>query len=233
MNSQILKYSDLPILNSDRWLDISSLNGELWKEVKGWEGIYQISNYGRVKSCYRYVKQSNGRVRHYKEKIMKCFFTKRKYVRLSLEKDGFKRKYFVHQLVAMTFIENPNNYEQINHKDENPTNNTVDNLEWCNAKYNINYGSRIERIKIISTNNPKNSKPVLQYTFDGQFVKEYPSVMETRRLFGNHVSEVCNHQCMSVYGYYWIFKGEDFKKWEKMHKDKFKKHKPWKIKKII
>lgn len=233
MNNKTLEYSNLPILNSDRWLKTTSLNGEIWKEVKGWEGIYQVSNYGRVKSCFRYVKQSNGKIRHYKEKIMKTFLTKTKYVRLSLEKDGIKRKYFVHQLVATAFIENPNNYKQINHKDENPINNTVCNLEWCDSKYNLNYGTRIERIKLKTINNPKNSKPILQYTFDGQFVKEYPSVMETRRLFGTHVNEVCNHKCMSVYGYYWIFKGDDFEKWKTIHEHKFKKHKPWKIKKKI
>lgn len=228
-----MKYEDLPEFNSERWLDITPLKDEIWKKIEGWGGAYEISNYGRVKSCMRLVRQKNGRVRKYKEKIMRCFLTPLNYVRLSLEKNGIKRKFSVHQLVGKAFIDNPKRYKQINHKDENPQNNTVDNLEWCNAKYNLNYGTRIKRFIQTSTNNPKNSKPVLQYTFEGELIKEYPSIMETRRLYGNHVSEVCLHKCMSVYGYYWIYKGDDFNKWKAIHEQKFKKHKPWKIKKKI
>ena len=90
-----------------------------------------------------------------------------------------------------------------------------------------------ERLIKTSTNNPKNSKPVLQYTFDGKLIKEYPSIMETRRLYGSHVSEVCKHKCMSVFGYYWTYKDDDFNEWKKIHEEKFKKHKSWKIKKTI
>lgn len=228
-----MKYEELPVFNSERWLDTTPLKDEEWRKIDGWGDSYEISNYGRVKSCTRFVKQKNGRIRMYKEKIMKCFLTPLNYVRLNLEKNGFKKKVSVHQLVGKAFIDNQQNYNQINHKDENPQNNTVDNLEWCDAKYNLTYGTRIERFIKTSTNNPKNSKPVLQYTFDGILVKEYPSIMETRRLYGNHVSEVCCHKCMSVYGYYWIYKGEDFNNWKQIHEEKFKNHKPWKIRKKI
>ena len=228
-----MTYELLPKLNSLRWLSIESLDGEIWKDVKGWEGLYKISNYGRVKSCLRQVIQKSGKKRIYKEKIMKCFLTPRKYIRLSLEYNGVKKKYSVHRMVAEAFIDNPQNYTQINHKDENQSNNIADNLEWCDAKYNMTYGSRIERTRLKTLNNPKNSKPVLQYTFDGKLIKEYPSIMETRRLFGNHVSEVCLHKCLSVYGYYWIYKGDNFDEWKKVHEMNFGKHKPGKIKKTI
>ena len=104
---------------------------EKWLKVKGYEEFYEISDLGRIKSLI-----SNGLI-----------------LKQSLDKDGYcvvtlKRKQFkVHRLVAMTFIPNPNNLPQVNHKDENKTNNTVDNLEWCDAKYNINYGNRNEKTR--------------------------------------------------------------------------------------
>ena len=89
-----MKYEDLPEFNSERWLDITPLKDEIWKKIEGWGGAYEISNYGRVKSCMRLVRQKNGRVRKYKEKIMRCFLTPLNYVRLSLEKKRYQKKIF-------------------------------------------------------------------------------------------------------------------------------------------
>ena len=111
---------------------------EIWKNIVGYEGKYQISNLGRVKS----LKDRYG----YRERILKPSTNKRGYKKVVLVKVGEKRKTFlVHRLVAEAFIPNPNNYSEVNHKDENPSNNNVDNLEWCTRKYNINYGTAIER----------------------------------------------------------------------------------------
>ena len=110
---------------------------EEWKDIKGYEGLYQISNYGRVKSL--------GNDRNRKEKILKNQSNNKKYEIINLCKNGKIKRYFIHRLVAEAFIPNPNNLPYINHKDENPSNNYVNNLEWCTIKYNNNYGTRNKR----------------------------------------------------------------------------------------
>ena len=114
---------------------------EIWRDIKGYEGIYQISNKGRVKSLnYR---------RTGKEKILKPGKTKPGYLCISLYKKGEKCKCFsIHRLVAQAFLPNPDNLPIVNHKDENKLNNNVENLEWCNSEYNLNYGNRNERVNI-------------------------------------------------------------------------------------
>ncbi len=110
---------------------------EIWKDIEGYEGLYQVSNLGDVRS----LKYAGGN----KVKILKQGNVNG-YKRVSLHKNNKQKNYFVHRLVAMTFIPNPNNLPLVNHKDENKTNNSVDNLEWCTQKYNINYGSAIKKV---------------------------------------------------------------------------------------
>ena len=110
---------------------------EEWKDIKDYEGLYQVSNYGRVKSLNHNHTS--------KEKILSLKPNGRGYIRVTLCKNNIKKPYSVHRLVAITFIPNPNNYPLVNHKDEDKTNNHVDNLEWCTYKYNINYGTGIKR----------------------------------------------------------------------------------------
>ena len=113
---------------------------EKWKNIAGYEGKYQISSLGRVKSLnYRNTR---------KKKIIKLKKEKNGYIRVGLHYKGKQNLKSVHRLVAEAFIPNPNNYPIINHKDENKQNNRVDNLEWCTIKYNNNYGTRIEKAKI-------------------------------------------------------------------------------------
>ena len=111
---------------------------EIWRDIKNYEGLYQISNLGRVKRL-RFI---NRHLNFEKEKILKPYKDGGNYYFvIGLHKDG-KRKYkAIHRLVAETFIPNPNNYPVVNHKDENKLNNRIDNLEWCTHKYNSNYGN--------------------------------------------------------------------------------------------
>lgn len=120
---------------------------ENWKDIKGYEGLYQVSDCGRIKSLARDVFNPRGTViRHMEEKILVQCIDNHGYGRVHLYLNGKMKKIFVHRLVAMAFIENPENKPMINHKDENPLNNCVENLEWCDAKYNANYGTRNARI---------------------------------------------------------------------------------------
>lgn len=112
---------------------------EIWKDIEGYEGLYQISSKGRVKS----FRNNKGVER---QKILKLNMDSRGYLRVCLVKNKTKRTYSVHRLVAKHFIENPYNLDIVNHIDENPTNNEVNNLEWCNTRYNINYGNCKKKI---------------------------------------------------------------------------------------
>ena len=147
---------------------------EEWRSVIGYEGIYEVSNYGRVRSVDREVKQSNGSIGHYKGKILKGEYDKKGYRRYRLSKNNKTQKKFEHQLVAQAFIPNPNNYSMINHKDEIKDNNHVSNLEWCDSKYNNNYGTIKQRIS------EAKKKKIICIT-DG---KRFNSVNEAAEFYG-------------------------------------------------
>ena len=135
---------------------------EIWKDIENFEGLYQISNLGRVKSANRVVhvedpKNHRKYDKHFPECIKTTNLDTKGYVMVTLKKNGKTSRYRIHRLVANAFIPNPNNLPQVNHIDENKENNCVDNLEWCTNEYNIKYGTRISRIsnkrKGISTHN--------------------------------------------------------------------------------
>lgn len=168
---------------------------EIFKDIKDYEGLYQISNLGTIKSLYNYKRDGNN--------ILKPQI-KRGYYQIGLRKDN-KRKWFsVHRLVAETFIDNPNNYKYVNHKDENKLNNNINNLEWCTMSYNNTYGTRLEKVK------QKVSKKVLQYDLEGNFIKEYSSLKEANKLnnmksIGN-ISKCCKGEYKTAGGYIWRYK---------------------------
>lgn len=119
---------------------------EIWRPIKGYENLYEISNHGRIKGVDRYVKGRYGNLRFQKGHIRKATYNNRGYQAIPLCKDGKYKTFLVHRLVAETFIPNPDNLPEVNHKDENKENNYVDNLEWCTRKYNMNYGITQYRI---------------------------------------------------------------------------------------
>ena len=120
---------------------------EIWRPVVGYEGLYEVSSYGRVKSVDRYVKTCYEAYKLQKGKILSLVKDKDGYLRVFLFCNGKGHRKFAHRLVAQAFIQNPNNFPIINHKDEDKTNNSVDNLEWCDSKYNNTYGTRKDKVR--------------------------------------------------------------------------------------
>lgn len=121
---------------------------EVWKDIKDYEGLYQVSNLGRVKSLDRKVVQFNGFCnieRIYKGRILKPSTSANGYKRVILYDKCKKKNVNIHKLVLLAFVPNTENLAQINHIDEDKSNNCVNNLEWCSSKYNINYGKRNQK----------------------------------------------------------------------------------------
>lgn len=157
---------------------------EIYKDIEGYAGLYQISNHGNVKSFHTS-----------KEKILKPVKDKDGYLFVGLYKQGkHKKHYKVHRLVAKAFIENPDNLPVVNHKDEDKTNNKVDNLEYCTAEYNINYGTRNQRI----------SKRVLCIE-TGKIYQSGKQVERELGFFSSYISSACNGKLKQAYGYTWRY----------------------------
>lgn len=164
---------------------------EKWKDVRRFEGKYQVSDKGNVRSlikgCHEVAQtiNSNG------------------YPYVSLALPGHRtKKCRVHRLVAEAFIDNPNGYTQVNHKDECKLNNNVANLEWCTSSYNINYGSRNNK------HSQKLSKPVVQIDFDGNIVNKWKSMTEAEKTLGfnkRNISNCCRGVRQTAYGYRWRY----------------------------
>lgn len=174
---------------------------EIWKDVLGYEGKYQVSNLGRVKSLERRCK-SKDYTRRVPGKIRAQTLDTYGYPIVSLNLDGKKKTRTIHRLVAEAFIPNPNNYSEINHKDENKQNNAVENLEWCTTQYNSSYGTRVDRIKRAQ------SIHVIQLDMNGNVINEWFGMGEISRRTGYDqglISRVCNGKRMSAYGYKWEF----------------------------
>lgn len=171
---------------------------EIWKDIVGFEKRYMISNLGRVKSLkYRH---------HNKIEILKqednfgykrvCLFTK----------DGKRKHFRVHRLVATAFIPNPKKHKEINHKDENTGNNCVDNLEWCDRKYNINYGNRNEKSA------SKRRKVILQFDRENNFIKKYNSIIELEKKFKFNRSNIiacAKGRISTAYNFKWKYANID------------------------
>lgn len=180
---------------------------EIWKDIKGLEGLYQISNLGRVKSLSRFVKVKNYYI-FLKERILKP--SKGKYKRINLNYKSFS----VHRLVAEAFIPNPNNYPVINHIDGNKYNNNVSNLEWCTQGYNQKEAYRLGLRQPTMHNLGEtgklcpNSKPVYQFNKNGVFIKYYDGASEAGRQTGiskYDISACCRNIQKTAGGYIWRY----------------------------
>lgn len=162
---------------------------ETWKDIKGYEGLYKVSDRGRIYSI--------------KRKLYRKFKTdKNGYLVVNLSKNSKYDYPSVHRLVAMAFIPNPDNLPEVNHKDENKFNNSVDNLEWCTTEYNLKYGTRLKRVS------DKLSKPIEQWSKDGQLIKVWASLIEVEKETGwshGNISRCANGLSKTAYGFIWKY----------------------------
>jgi hypothetical protein len=177
---------------------------EIWKDVPGYEGLYEISNFGNVMSL-------NYRGHGYRKQLTpKCNNAGRLWVELC--KNGERKPWLIHRLVGMVFIPNPNEYPQINHKDENPKNNVVSNLEWCTREYNIQYyrDRHPERPPFRPSRNyrVRSNIPVIQLTKDGTVVRRWDNSCQVKKTMGWSdwsVAECCRGNRKTAYGFIWKY----------------------------
>jgi hypothetical protein len=145
--------------------------GEMWRDVVGYEGLYEVSDAGSIRNAHT-------------KKIKKPYINRCGYKKVQLRKNGSSKNHYIHRLVALSFICNPDNLKEINHKDENKLNNNADNLEWCTRSYNVNYGLRIEKFRLSMRNNPSVSKEIKAYDENGLEIFSFPSASEAGRVTG-------------------------------------------------
>lgn len=184
---------------------------EIWKPIEGYEGKYMVSNTGKVKSLnYR---------RTGKEGILKGRINDKGYLRVELCKDGRKKWYMIHRLVAHAFLENSQNLPVVNHKDENKQNNCVQNLEWCSVSYNNTYGVRIGKVteklrgrKQSEECIKKLSKPVFSIDKESGLIMWWQSAKEAGRITGidqGSITRCCQGKYKSAGGNIWFYADDD------------------------
>lgn len=157
----------------------------VWKDIKGYEGRYQVSNRGEVQTLLRRVPHGD---HHYtrQSRLLKFTQTSRGYYRVGLHKNGTIKQFFVHCLVIEAFLSPKPKGAEVNHKDENPKNNDISNLEWVTHLDNMRYGTRLERTV------QKRKRPIVQKTLSGEIIDIWPSAIEVERSVGYSSSDICN-----------------------------------------
>ena len=183
---------------------------EEWRPIKNYEGLYEVSNLGRIKSLNKIIIDSKGREHKFKEKIMNLQYDRYGYLYVSLNKSG-KKKFKVHRLVAEAFIPNPDNKGYVDHINTVKDDNRVENLRWVTSKENMN--NELTKDKFKGVNNHMYgkkslySKKIIQLTLNGDFIKEWNSIKETKKYgyIPNNISDCCNKKRKTHKGYIWMF----------------------------
>lgn len=175
---------------------------EVWKDIEGYEKLYQVSNFGNVKSLDHYASNGKKEILYKGKTLQQQKHKKTGYLSVELSKNNKQKRIMVHRLVARAFIDNPNKMPCINHIDEDKTNNKAQNLEWCNHKYNNNYGENTKKL----------CKPVLQYDLNGNFIKEYYGANEASRQLKigcTNICKCCRGERKKTKGFVFKYKKEE------------------------
>lgn len=179
---------------------------EIWKDIKGYEGLYQVSNLGRVRSFPRRGTHTN------KIHILKPGINHKGYLQVGLVNKGKSHSYKVHRLVADAFIQNLNRKEQVNHINGVKTDNRVENLEWCTNKENMKHawkmGLRSKEKTYYHGKEHCNSVSIEQYTLNGEFIKKWYCVRDVERTLGfdnRNLCACCRGKRPTAYGYKWKY----------------------------
>ena len=178
--------------------DLISRSKEEWKAIQGYEGIYEVSNFGNVRSLPRYKRGNFDSKVFIEGKTIKQVKNNRGYYIVQLSKNNKVKNFSVHRLVAEAFIPNPNNFPQVNHKDEDKSNNRVSNLEWMTLKRNINYGTRNKRMALTKGKNVK------AFDDDGNFIMWFCSIAVAEKITGiSDISRCTLGKTEHAGGYVW------------------------------
>ena len=176
---------------------------EVWKDIDSYEGLYQVSNQGNVKS-FHFNKGDTSR-------LLKNRLVNEGYCQVVLYNKGKKKAFYAHVLVANAFILNTNNLPEVNHIDGDKTNNCVENLEWVTSKQNSIHAVKTGLRDVPKGSQHYKSKKVYQYDRDGNLIKVWDSMNEITRILGYHHSNIykcCRHHIPSAYGYVWRYAEE-------------------------
>jgi hypothetical protein len=195
---------------------------EIWKDIKGFEGRYQVSNMGRVRSLDRTIVSRTGQTYMKKGQILKPTINKSKgYYRISLS-DGHRNytHYEVHRLIALHFVPGYKKGLVVNHKNEVKTDNRAENLEWCTYQYNLNYSDVVAWKR----------KPVYQYTLDGEFVAKHKCCAEVEKMYGTYqgaMTHIMYESKTGIWkGYRWSYEPRTKEQWQEISKKYKSSRKP-------
>lgn len=185
------------IINSDDYFELNNIIDEKWLPVKDFENVYCVSNYGRVKNILT-------------NHILKCSLDSHGYYALNLyDKNNNKRNFItLHRLLAETFIPNPENKPQVNHKDGNKSNSYLDNLEWSTASENTQHAYDNNLIHLKKGANSPNAIPIIQYSLNGEFIKYWGGatcVMNELGINKSNIIQCCKGNVRQAGGYKWKY----------------------------
>ena len=191
------------------------MDDERWRWVVGYEGLYMVSDQGRVMSVPKRAARSNGYMASYDGQILSPSNNTNGYPSVNLHRGGRGRTRAVHRLVAEAFVPNPEGLSSVNHIDEDKTNNSAENLEWCTVGYNNDYGTRQQRVQI----NQKQRRAVCMMSLDGEVLRDFPTCLSAARYItgessgksqrvrvtDNNIRRACRLHQHKAYGYRWEF----------------------------
>lgn len=195
-------------MNNKEFIESITLEGEIWCDVIGYEGLYMVSSFGRIASLSRIIHCTNRDIMSKNKILIPFTVAQHGYYAITLVINGNKKKFYIHKLVAKHFIPNPNNLCEIDHIDGNPLNNNVNNLRWCTHSENMNNPITKKRASdsLIGTYNNATSKSVVQLK-NGLLINIYKSMADAQRngFLQSEISRACSGKCKTHKGFEWMY----------------------------